>query len=413
MTAYWCESAWLTGGFARRVRLVTQDGLIKDVLVGADAEPDDVRLAGVTLPGMANTHSHAFHRALRGRVNGGGGNFWSWREQMYAAAEQLNPDTYFALARAVFAEMVQAGFTVVGEFHYVHHRPGRPALSRPQRHGSRRAPGRRRGGHPAHPARHLLPRGRPQRWRPRRAAPRPATVQRRHRRRLGRAHGGAATRDRPGAPRRGDPLGAGRPPRGPAPGRRSGRVAPAARAPLRAARREPRLPDVLRSHPDRAARRGRSARQQPHEHPRDPPHRARHRAARRHGHRGLHLPDDRARPRRRHRPEPGPARRRQPDLARLRPERHHRPLRRAAGHRDARAARHQRARPLLGQRPAPRRLLQRLPGARLVGRRPPLQGGPRRLRHGAHRHRQHGRLGARPDHLLLRRLRRVDRRRGR
>ena len=124
MTAYWCESAWLTGGFARRVRLVTQDGLIKDVLVGADPEPDDVLLAGVTLPGMANAHSHAFHRALRGRANGGGGNFWSWREQMYAAAEQLNPDTYFALARAVFAEMVQAGFTVVGEFHYVHHRPG-------------------------------------------------------------------------------------------------------------------------------------------------------------------------------------------------------------------------------------------------------------------------------------------------
>jgi formiminoglutamate deiminase len=124
MTAYWCESAWLTGGFARRVRLVTQDGSIKDVLVGADPEPDDVRLLGVTLPGMANAHSHAFHRALRGRVNGGGGNFWSWREQMYAAAEQLNPDTYFALARAVFAEMVLAGFTVVGEFHYVHHRPG-------------------------------------------------------------------------------------------------------------------------------------------------------------------------------------------------------------------------------------------------------------------------------------------------
>lgn len=124
MTAFWCESAWLTGGLAHRVRLVTQDGLFKDVLVDADPQPDDVRLAGVTLPGMANAHSHAFHRALRGRVNGGGGNFWSWREQMYAAAEQLNPDTYFALARAVFAEMVQAGITVVGEFHYVHHRPG-------------------------------------------------------------------------------------------------------------------------------------------------------------------------------------------------------------------------------------------------------------------------------------------------
>ncbi|GAA1981762.1 formimidoylglutamate deiminase [Terrabacter lapilli] len=124
MTTFWCESAWLTGGFADRVRLVTQDGLFRDVQVDADPEPDDIRLAGVTLPGMANAHSHAFHRALRGRANGGGGNFWSWREQMYAAAEQLNPDTYFALARAVFAEMVLAGITVVGEFHYVHHRPG-------------------------------------------------------------------------------------------------------------------------------------------------------------------------------------------------------------------------------------------------------------------------------------------------
>ncbi|HSU73902.1 MAG TPA: formimidoylglutamate deiminase [Terrabacter sp.] len=124
MTSFWCESAWLTGGFVDRVRLVTQDGLFKDVQVDADPEPGDVRLAGVTLPGMANAHSHAFHRALRGRANGGGGNFWSWREQMYAAAEQLNPDTYFALARAVFAEMVLAGITVVGEFHYVHHRPG-------------------------------------------------------------------------------------------------------------------------------------------------------------------------------------------------------------------------------------------------------------------------------------------------
>ena len=124
MTAFWCEFAWLTGGFARRVRLITADGVLREVQSGVDAEPDDVRLAGVTLPGMANAHSHAFHRALRGRANGGGGNFWSWREEMYAVAAQLNPDTYFDLARAVFAEMVLAGMTVVGEFHYVHHRPG-------------------------------------------------------------------------------------------------------------------------------------------------------------------------------------------------------------------------------------------------------------------------------------------------
>src|SRR5512139_3135933 len=104
MTAYWCESAWLTARFAHRVRLVVEGGIIRDVQVDVDPEPGDVRLMGVTLPSMANTHSHAFHRALRGRANGAGGNFWSWREQMYAVAAQLNPDTYFSLARAVFAE---------------------------------------------------------------------------------------------------------------------------------------------------------------------------------------------------------------------------------------------------------------------------------------------------------------------
>lgn len=124
MTAYWCEHAWLTSGFRHKVRLVEVGGILKEIQSDVDPEPEDVRLDGVTLPGMANTHSHAFHRALRGRVNGGGGNFWSWREQMYGVAAQLNPDTYFSLARAVFAEMVAAGITVVGEFHYVHHRPG-------------------------------------------------------------------------------------------------------------------------------------------------------------------------------------------------------------------------------------------------------------------------------------------------
>lgn len=124
MTSYWCESAWLTSGFARRVRIVVGGGVIKEVRVGVDPEPDDEQLRGVTLPGMANAHSHAFHRALRGRANGAGGNFWTWREAMYSVAAQLNPDTYLALARAVFAEMVLSGITVVGEFHYVHHRPG-------------------------------------------------------------------------------------------------------------------------------------------------------------------------------------------------------------------------------------------------------------------------------------------------
>jgi formiminoglutamate deiminase len=77
----------------------------------------------VTIPGAANAHSHAFHRALRGRSQTGRGSFWTWREQMYAIASRLDPDTYHRLARAVFAEMVLAGYTSVGEFHYVHHRP--------------------------------------------------------------------------------------------------------------------------------------------------------------------------------------------------------------------------------------------------------------------------------------------------
>ena len=75
------------------------------------------------MPGFANAHSHAFHRALRGRTHSGAGDFWSWREQMYQVADRLTPDNYLPLARAVFGEMLLAGYTCVGEFHYVHHTP--------------------------------------------------------------------------------------------------------------------------------------------------------------------------------------------------------------------------------------------------------------------------------------------------
>jgi formiminoglutamate deiminase len=82
------------------------------------------RLAGLTIPGLANAHSHAFHRALRGRTQRERGTFWTWRSQMYAAAQRLDPDSYFSLARAVYREMVASGITTVGEFHYLHHQPG-------------------------------------------------------------------------------------------------------------------------------------------------------------------------------------------------------------------------------------------------------------------------------------------------
>ncbi|MBV9206573.1 MAG: formimidoylglutamate deiminase, partial [Actinobacteria bacterium] len=82
------------------------------------------RLAGLTLPGFANAHSHAFHRALRTVTEADRGTFWTWRERMYEVAAGLDPDSYLRLARAVFAEMALAGITCVGEFHYLHHQVG-------------------------------------------------------------------------------------------------------------------------------------------------------------------------------------------------------------------------------------------------------------------------------------------------
>lgn len=123
MTAYWCEQALLPSGLAASVLVTVVDGRFASVEV--DAAPGDaVRLSGIVLPGLANCHSHAFHRALRGRTQTERGTFWTWREQMYAVASVLTPDSYYQLARAVYGEMLLAGITAVGEFHYLHHAPG-------------------------------------------------------------------------------------------------------------------------------------------------------------------------------------------------------------------------------------------------------------------------------------------------
>ncbi|HEX3004848.1 MAG TPA: formimidoylglutamate deiminase, partial [Angustibacter sp.] len=124
MTSWWCEHAWLGDAPVRSVRVTADAGVVTAVEREVDAAPDDVRLAGLVLPGFANAHSHAFHRALRGRTHDMGGTFWTWRERMYRVADRLDPDAYLALARAVYAEMALAGVTCVGEFHYLHHAPG-------------------------------------------------------------------------------------------------------------------------------------------------------------------------------------------------------------------------------------------------------------------------------------------------
>ena len=123
MSAFWCENAWVGGGPRSGVRVVLDGSRIAAVREEA-AAPGDVRLPGLVLPGFADAHGHAFHRALRGRTHDRGGTFWTWRERMYAVAARLDPDRYLALARATYAELALAGVTCVGEFHYLHHGPG-------------------------------------------------------------------------------------------------------------------------------------------------------------------------------------------------------------------------------------------------------------------------------------------------
>jgi formiminoglutamate deiminase len=125
MTTYFADFAWLDGAPVPAVRIEVEAGRIVEVGPGA-ARSDDVHLDGLVLPGFADTHSHAFHRALRGRTSEGGGSFWTWRERMYALAERLDPDSYRRLATAVFAELALSGVTAVGEFHYLHGRYADP-----------------------------------------------------------------------------------------------------------------------------------------------------------------------------------------------------------------------------------------------------------------------------------------------
>lgn len=127
MTAsrFWCEHAWLGGDSAAAgVTIEVTDGRIAAITADTQHGDGDTTLTGLVLPGLANAHSHAFHRALRSRTQRDRGTFWTWRNLMYQAADRLTPDSYYHLARAVYAEMVLAGITCVGEFHYLHHDDG-------------------------------------------------------------------------------------------------------------------------------------------------------------------------------------------------------------------------------------------------------------------------------------------------
>ena len=141
MTTYLLERALLPAGVVDDVRVTIEGGRFVEIspvdrgnthsTAGIPADQRDLprstgeitSLPGLTIPGLANCHSHAFHRALRGRTQRGQGTFWTWREQMYDVAARLTPDTYFDLAFATYREMAAAGISTVGEFHYLHHQP--------------------------------------------------------------------------------------------------------------------------------------------------------------------------------------------------------------------------------------------------------------------------------------------------
>ncbi len=131
---WWCEHAWLGGdAVADAVTVTVTDGVI--TALQPDSPRTGTTLRGLVIPGLANAHSHAFHRALRSRTQRDRGSFWTWRKLMYAAAGRLTPDLYRELARAVYAEMALAGITAVGEFHYLHHDTGGRPYSDPNAMG--------------------------------------------------------------------------------------------------------------------------------------------------------------------------------------------------------------------------------------------------------------------------------------
>lgn len=129
MTTLHAQSALLPNGWAKNVRLRIEAGRIAAVEAGADAQVDDERHA-VLLPAMPNLHSHAFQRGMAGLAEVRGpssDSFWSWRTVMYKFALSMTPDHVEAVAAQLYMEMLEAGFSRVGEFHYLHHdRDGSP-----------------------------------------------------------------------------------------------------------------------------------------------------------------------------------------------------------------------------------------------------------------------------------------------
>lgn len=129
MSAIFAAYAFLPQGWRKNVRVTLERGRIGTVVAESEPIGGDERCS-VLLPGMPNLHSHAFQRAMAGLTERRGASadtFWSWRDQMYRFALAMTPDDVEAVAAQLYVEMLEAGFTRVGEFHYLHHdQDGRP-----------------------------------------------------------------------------------------------------------------------------------------------------------------------------------------------------------------------------------------------------------------------------------------------
>nr|WP_210388093.1 formimidoylglutamate deiminase [Ciceribacter sp. L1K22] len=116
------KSALLTDGWAGNVRIAIDGARIAAIVTDVDAEPGDDRRA-VVVPALSNLHSHAFQRAMAGLAETRGpadDSFWSWRTTMYRFALNMTPDHVEAVAAQLYMEMLEAGYSRVGEFHYLH-----------------------------------------------------------------------------------------------------------------------------------------------------------------------------------------------------------------------------------------------------------------------------------------------------
>ena len=123
------DQALLPSGWARDVRITVADGTTVAVAQGAPRAGAD-HVPGIAVPGLPNLHSHGFQRGMAGLAERRGptaDSFWTWREVMYHFLQRLSPDDVEAITAFAYMEMLEAGFTTVGEFHYLHHDvDGRP-----------------------------------------------------------------------------------------------------------------------------------------------------------------------------------------------------------------------------------------------------------------------------------------------